>query len=117
VDQLEKYEFDLMARAVSVGQPHRAVPITVALCLAVAAKTRGTVIEECLSDSNANEKGITIGHPSGKIVVSAKFNEQGEVQHATLFRTARRLFEGTVFWKVPEDDMYSEYRRIKSGEP
>lgn len=115
--ELKMEEFDLMARAVSVGQPHRAVPITVALCLAVAAKTRGTVVEECLSDSNANEKCITIGHPSGKIVVSAKFNEQGEVQHATLFRTARRLFEGTVFWKVPEDDIYSEYGRNKSGEP
>jgi 2-methylaconitate cis-trans-isomerase PrpF len=117
VDQLERYEFDLMARAVSVGQPHRAVPITVALCLAVAAKTRGTVVEECLSDTTADEKGITIGHPSGKIVVGAKFNEQGEVQHATLFRTARRLFEGTVFWKVPMDDLYSEYRRSKSGKP
>lgn len=115
--ELKREDFDLMARAVSVGQPHRAVPITVALCLAVAAKTRGTVVEGCLSDTAVDEKGITIGHPSGKIVVGAKFNEQGEIQHATLFRTARRLFEGTVFWKVPEDDMYSEYRRNKSGEP
>jgi 2-methylaconitate cis-trans-isomerase PrpF len=117
VQQLESYEFDLMARAVSVGQPHRAVPITVALCLAVAAKTRGTVVEGCLSDTNADDRGITIGHPSGKIVVGSKFNEPGEVQHATLFRTARRLFEGIVFWKMPTDDLYSEYLRNKSGKP
>ncbi len=117
LDQLERNEFDLMARAVSVGQPHRAVPITVALCLAVAAKTRGTVVEGCLSNTTADERGITIGHPSGKIVVGAKFNEQGEVQHATLLRTARRLFEGTIFWKVPKDDMYGEYLRNKNGRP
>lgn len=115
--ELKREGFDLMARAVSVGQPHRAVPITVALCLAVAAKIRGTVVEGCLSGTAADEKGITIGHPSGKIVVGAKFSEQGEVHHATLFRTARRLFEGTVFWKVPEDDIYSEYLRNKSEKP
>jgi 2-methylaconitate cis-trans-isomerase PrpF len=114
VDQLKRYDFDLMARAVSVGQPHRAVPITVALCLAVAAKTRGTVVEECLSGEAADERGITIGHPSGKIIVGAKFNKQGEVQHVTLFRTARRLFEGTVFWKVPKDDLYGYYHRNES---
>jgi 2-methylaconitate cis-trans-isomerase PrpF len=112
--ELKSGDFDLMARAMSVGQPHRAVPITVALCLAVAAKTRGSVVEDCLSGKSANEHGISIGHPSGKIVVGSKFNEYGEVQHATLFRTARRLFEGIVFWKGSKDDMYSEYLRDKN---
>lgn len=111
--KLKSGDIDLMVRAVSVGQPHRAVPITVALCLAVAAKARDSVVEGCLSGKSANEKGITIGHPSGKIVVGSKFSEHGKVQHATIFRTARRLFEGTVFWKGSIDDMYSRYMREK----
>lgn len=109
--ELKREDFDLMTRAVSMGQPHRAVPITVAICLAVAAKTRGCIVEGCLSDRNADEKGITIGHPSGKIVVNSEFNEHGDVQHATLFRTARKLFEGSVFWKPFKDDKHSEYLR------
>jgi 2-methylaconitate cis-trans-isomerase PrpF len=108
-EELKEEHFDLLARAVSVGQPHRAVPITVALCLAVAAQTDGSVVHDCLSESQTDKKGITIGHPSGTIVVGSKFNENGHVLQATLFRTARRLFEGTVFWKASENDAYSKY--------
>lgn len=100
-EQLKQENFDLMARAVSVGQPHRAVPITVALCLAVAAESN-TVVRACLSDKRVNTNGITLGHPSGTIVVGAEFDDKGRVTHATLFRTARRLFEGMVFWKDNE---------------
>jgi len=34
-------DIDILARAVSVGQPHRAVPLTLALCLAVACRIPG----------------------------------------------------------------------------
>jgi 2-methylaconitate cis-trans-isomerase PrpF len=108
-EELKEENFDLLSRSMSVGQAHRALPITVALCLAVAAQTQGSVVHECLSESQADKKGITIGHPSGTIVVGSKFNDQGEVLQATLFRTARKLFEGMVFWKGSANDTYSKY--------
>jgi 2-methylaconitate cis-trans-isomerase PrpF len=31
--------------------------------------------------------------------VGAKFDEDGSLTHATVFRTARRLMDGFVYWK------------------
>ena len=90
---------DMVVRALSVGQPHRAVPITVSLALAVAAKLPGSVVEKYVSKNPVDSVGVTIGHPSGKIVVNAKFDKDGSVNEAIVYRTARRLMEGSVFWK------------------
>lgn len=90
---------DLVVRALSVGQPHRAVPITVALAVATASKIPGTVVSECVSETPVDPAGITITHASGKLMVGAKFEDSGKLEYATVFRTARRLMEGKVFWK------------------
>ncbi|PGH15183.1 hypothetical protein AJ79_02548 [Helicocarpus griseus UAMH5409] len=92
-------QVDLVARALSVGQPHKAVPITVALALAAAARLSGTTVNEVTITDPVNNAGITIGHASGNLLVEAIFNKNGEVNAATVFRTARRLFEGRIFWK------------------
>ncbi|KAJ5132732.1 hypothetical protein N7448_006890 [Penicillium atrosanguineum] len=42
-------EVDLLARALSVGQPHKAVPITVALALAAAARVPGSTVAEIVA--------------------------------------------------------------------
>ncbi|KAL4798376.1 PrpF protein [Aspergillus venezuelensis] len=90
---------DLVVRALSVGQPHKAVPITVALALATAARLEGSTVHEVTSEKKVDAAGITIGHASGSILVGATFGEKGGLEYATVFRTARRLFEGRVFWK------------------
>ena len=90
---------DLRVRAMSVGQPHKAIPITVALSTAAAAKLNGSVVHECVSSSLVDPSGVTIGHASGKLMVSAKYGEDGSLDFATVFRTARRLMDGTVYWK------------------
>ncbi|KAE8383828.1 PrpF protein [Aspergillus bertholletiae] len=92
-------DVDLLVRALSVGQPHKAVPITVALALATAARVSGSVVAEVTSVTPVDPAGITLGHASGKLVVGAEFGEDGSLSHATVFRTARRLMEGRVFWK------------------
>ncbi|GAB7348887.1 hypothetical protein MBLNU459_g7582t3 [Dothideomycetes sp. NU459] len=92
-------ESDLVVRALSVGQPHRAVPITVALALAAASKIRGSVVERNTRTDPVDPDGVTIGHSSGRLLVSTTFDENNQVKYATVFRTARRLMEGTVFWK------------------
>ncbi|KAJ5577085.1 hypothetical protein N7535_004011 [Penicillium sp. DV-2018c] len=90
---------DLLARALSVGQPHRAVPITVALALAAAARVPMSTVAGVVNKDAVDRAGTTIGHASGNLLVGANFDSDGGLASATVFRTARRLFEGRVFWK------------------
>jgi 2-methylaconitate cis-trans-isomerase PrpF len=90
---------DLLARALSVGQPHKAVPITVALALAAAARVPGSTVAGVTNQDLVDGAGITIGHASGNLMVGANFEPDGTLTSATVFRTARRLFEGRIFWK------------------
>ncbi len=95
----ESAEVDVRVRAISVGQPHKAVPITVALACAAASKLPGSTVHDCCSESPVDPAGVTLGHASGKLIVGAKYAEDGELSYATVFRTARRLMEGVIYWK------------------
>lgn len=90
---------DLVVRAISVGQPHRAVPITVAMALAVASRTKGSVAEQLTSTTLVDSDGVTLGHNSGRILVGATFDQDGTVKEATVFRTARRIMQGNIYWR------------------
>lgn len=91
---------DICVRALSVGQPHRAVPVTVALALAASAQLPGTVVHKnCLRSEDRRPGMLEISHPTGSLQVDAKFDAEGLLESAALFRTARRLMEGTIFWK------------------
>lgn len=100
-EKVDEADCDVLVRAISVGQPHRAVPITVAMALAVASRLNGSTVWSNTAKDAVDPDGITIGHNSGKILVGAKFNQDGSVTDATVFRTARRIMEGTVYWKEP----------------
>lgn len=91
---------NVVVRAMSVGQPHKAIPVTVALAVAAASKIQGTITEECVvKDGTDHHSGIDISHASGKLNVDAVYDEEGHLEAATVFRTARRLMEGRVFFK------------------
>jgi 2-methylaconitate cis-trans-isomerase PrpF len=91
---------DIAVRMLSSGQPHNAVPVTSALCVAAAVRTPGTVPFEC---AGAGSGAIRIGHASGTILVDAPLDpEQGCVLHASVYRTARRLFQGEVLFQIPK---------------
>lgn len=88
---------DITIRMISVGQPHRAVPITGAICLAVAARVPGSVPHRLCA---ASEGPIRIGHASGTTVVDAEVVD-GEAKLGAVYRSARRLFEGNVIYRAP----------------
>jgi 2-methylaconitate cis-trans-isomerase PrpF len=94
-------EADILVRMISVGQPHRAVPITGSICLAVAARVPGSIAHRLCS---GGEGAIRIGHASGTTVVDAlvEFAPDGtaHADHGAVFRTARRLFEGHVVYRA-----------------
>ncbi len=87
---------DIEVRMLSSGQPHKAVPVTSALCLAAAARTPGTIPFDYAGSGSGP---LRIGHASGSILVDAPIDAvQGRVLHASVYRTARRLFQGEVLY-------------------
>jgi 2-methylaconitate cis-trans-isomerase PrpF len=91
-------DVDVLARVISMGNCHRAVPLTVAMCLAVAARVPGSLVQEA-----ANVTGdVRLGHPSGILPIDATVSMRDGgpwAERVTVYRTARRLMEGFV--RVP----------------
>ena len=97
---LQPAEMDIVVRVLSSGQPHRATPLTGAMCFAVATRVKGTIANELAHGLAKDASQIRIAHPSGLIVVDAKVtagtNGSAHAEYAAVYRTARRLFEGRV---------------------
>lgn len=93
---------DIVVRMLSVGQAHRAVPLTGALCLAAACNVPGTLPNQLMGKRAPGNHDVRIGHPSGTLKVAADVKEESggvRVLSSSLYRTARRLFEGSVLYR------------------
>ncbi len=91
-------DMDVTVRMISIGNTHRAVPVTGSLCLAVAARIEGSVVNT-LARPVAADADIRIATPSGVITVAAEVRKDSRdwvAEHAVLYRTQRRLMEGTL---------------------
>lgn len=92
-------DVDLTGRVISNGQTHRALPLTVSLCMAVASRLEGSVVSEVLRKGPSAEAPIRIGMPSGILTVAATVGRKDGAWHAeqgAFYRTQRRMFEGQV---------------------
>ena len=90
---------DLTARIISMGNTHRALPLTGALCLGVAAHITGTVVHRHTRVSRGKGADLRILQPSGVSIVGADVGQDDDGWHArvaSVYRTQRRLFEGHV---------------------
>ncbi|OBT62192.1 hypothetical protein VE03_08349 [Pseudogymnoascus sp. 23342-1-I1] len=89
---------DIIVRAVSTGDPHGAVPISVGVSVAAAAGVEGSVVARVMRERKAGEggEGVVVAHPSGRMVVDARF-DGGRLERAVVFRTARRIMSGWVY--------------------
>ncbi|MCB1548067.1 MAG: PrpF family protein, partial [Hyphomicrobiaceae bacterium] len=97
-------EMDIQVRMISVGQPHRAVPLTGALCLAVGVRIPGSIPQAMAGGGVPADRSIRIAQPSGFTVVDAKLaagSNEIRAEYAAVYRTARRLFEGYVRCRPP----------------
>ncbi|MGH7933014.1 MAG: 2-methylaconitate cis-trans isomerase PrpF family protein, partial [Candidatus Binataceae bacterium] len=91
---------DITVRMISIGQPHRAVPLTGAMCLAVASRLPGTIVNRLARMAKSEGGPVRIAQPSGLTVVDAAVRKDGDTwvaEQATVYRTARRLMEGAVY--------------------
>ena len=94
----------IRVQALSMGVVHRAVPMTVGLCLGVAAGIESTLAWEIINGMGSRGKTrredamVRIGHPSGIVDVGAEVSSGGTVTSAKVVRTGRRLMKGHVWW-------------------
>ena len=95
---LDAADIDIVVRMISVGQAHRAVPLTGALCLAVATRLAGSIPATLAKGLRPDAAEIRIANPSGITRVDAKVTSGASptAEYAAVYRTARRLFEGRV---------------------
>lgn len=110
-------QMDIAVRMISMGQPHRAVPLTGGMCLAAAAHLPDSLVHRaCRADSRPEKNSddgsgdgsngtapLRLGTPSGVIPIGAVVRGTGAnvaVDSITTYRTARRLMEGHVL--LPE---------------
>lgn len=89
---------NIQVRMISSGQPHRATPLTGALCLAVAARIQDSLVARVASPVSIGGPFL-LAHPGGILGVDALV-EGGVALEAVVYRTARRLMQGEVL--VPE---------------
>jgi hypothetical protein len=85
----------ITVRMLSTGQPHRATPLTGAMCLAAAMRLPGTLAATVARLPADPDADLVIAHPTGKLPVAARVVE-GHVEETVVYRTARRLMEGHV---------------------
>jgi hypothetical protein len=98
-ETIKAADVDITGRMMSNGQPHRALPLTCTLCMAVAARLEGSVVHEATRPSQNPEAEIRIAMPSGVLTVAAsvrKLEGQWHAEQGAFYRTQRRLFEGQV---------------------
>ncbi|OQE10702.1 hypothetical protein PENFLA_c081G11012 [Penicillium flavigenum] len=113
-------EAEIQVLAFTLGKPHASLQLTGAVCLGAAASIHGTVAWD-MTGRKGNDRvpkhgmslngqqiasplPIGIRHPAGVIFVETvlEMGHEGEVnvEKVAVFRTARRLFEGNVFYRA-----------------
>lgn len=91
---------DVAARILSMENVHRVLPLTAAMCLAVACRVPGSVCNAVMGEVAGD---IRLANPSGVLPVDARVFAEGNrlvAETVTVYRTARTLMEGAVL--VPE---------------
>lgn len=96
-------DVDLTSRMLAKGQAHRALPLTRTLCMAAAARIKGTLVHEVARVPRDCDETLRIGMPSGVMLAAARVRRGANgwnVEQGAFFRTQRRLFEGRVLIRV-----------------
>lgn len=91
---------NIVCRALSMQQAHKAVPLTLALNLGAAVRIPGTLPAE-VAVGTKGKSSVVIAHAGGKLEVGSVI-KHGKIESALLHRTARVLMKGDVFYTIDE---------------
>jgi|SRR5882672_28356 len=98
-DAIKAGQVDITGRMLSNGQPHRALPLTCTVCMAIAARIKGSVVYEVTRETQNSEGDLRIAMPSGVLTVAASVRQvegQWHAEQGAVYRTQRRMFDGSV---------------------
>ena len=99
-EKIEAANIDLTGRMISNGQPHRALPLTASLCMAVAARLEGSVVNAVTRKSNDAEAPIRDRNAvrrADRRGTTVRKNDVTGRRTGAFYRTQRRLFDGYVY--------------------
>ena len=91
---------DVVARMLSVGNAHRTIAGTAAMCTAVAAAIDGTVVAELARPDRSPDRVVRIGHAAGTLDVGVAVERRPDgwrARSVSTYRTARRIMDGAVY--------------------
>ncbi|TKA83138.1 hypothetical protein B0A55_00877 [Friedmanniomyces simplex] len=89
---------NIVCRALSMQQAHKAVPLTLALNLGAICRMEDTLAHRVAVNAGGKES-IVVAHASGKLEVGSVMRG-GRIESALLHRTARALMKGDVFYDI-----------------
>jgi 2-methylaconitate cis-trans-isomerase PrpF len=98
-DAIRGGQVDITGRMLSNGQPHRALPLTCTVCMAIASRIQGSVVHEVTRSTDNPEGDLRIAMPSGVLTVAATVRQvegQWHAEQGAVYRTQRRMFDGSV---------------------
>ena len=102
---------DVTVRMLSMGRPHRAVPMTGAMALAVACRVEGSVPHAMAARRGGGRpEEIRVAHPSGTLTVGA------EVRRASRRRRLERGKRGRVPHRAPADAGRGRRQHLRAEE-
>ncbi len=76
---------------------HSSIGVLGAVSVATACLLPGSPAAEIASAGEGHQRSLSIEHPTGEMTVVATLGADGAVKSAAILRTARKLFDGTVF--------------------
>ncbi|APH72179.1 4-oxalomesaconate tautomerase [Aquibium oceanicum] len=76
---------------------HSSIGVLGAVSVATACLLPGSPAAEIASVGEGDRRSLSIEHPTGEMTVVATLGADGAVKSAAILRTARKLFDGTVF--------------------
>lgn len=76
---------------------HASIGVLGAVSVATAAVLEGSPARAVAQVADSNRKTLSVEHPIGEMTVILDIDDAGQVASAAILRTARKLFDGTVF--------------------
>lgn len=103
--EVKKEEVDIVSRLLFMHHMHKAYPITGTVCTGAAMKIPGSIPYLAMTEEARLRTALRIGHPTGSLEVKVDPDTDSEpvkIKYVKVFRTARKIMDGTVYIRTED---------------